>query len=47
LELLEEFNHHEAELNQGSKTVDEFLEFLTDWLIGHTIYGDKNLFQAI
>ena len=47
VELLEEFNHHAAELNKGSKTVDEFLEFLTDWLIGHTIYEDKTLFQAI
>ena len=47
LELLEEFNHHAAELKVGSKTVDEFLEFLTDWLIGHTIYEDKTLFQAI
>lgn len=47
LELLEEFNHNAAELNKGSKTVDEFLEFLTDWLIGHTVYEDKKLFQAI
>jgi len=27
--------------------VDEFIEFLTDWLIGHTIYEDKKLFKAI
>ena len=47
LELLEEFNHHAAELDKGSKTADEFLEFLTDWLIGHTVYEDKMLFQAI
>lgn len=47
LELLEEFNHHAADLNKGSKTPDDFLEFLTDWLIGHTIYEDKKLFKAI
>ena len=47
LELLEEFNHHAADLNKGSKTADEFLEFLTDWLIGHTMYEDKKLFKAI
>ena len=47
LELLEEFNHHAADLDKGSKTADEFLEFLTDWLIGHTVYEDKKLFQAI
>ena len=47
MELMEEFNHHAADLNTGSKTTDEFLEFLTDWLIGHTVYEDKNLFKAI
>lgn len=47
LELLEEFNHHAADLNKGSKTPEDFLEFLTDWLIGHTIYEDKKLFKAI
>ena len=47
LELLEEFNHHAADLNKGSKTLEDFLEFLTDWLIGHTIYEDKKLFKAI
>jgi hemerythrin len=47
LELLEEFNHHAEDLNKGSKKADEFLEFLTDWLIGHTIYEDKKLFKAI
>ena len=47
LELLEEFNHHAGDLNRGSKTADEFLEFLTDWLIGHTMYENKKLFKAI
>lgn len=47
LELLEEFSHHAANLNKGTKTADEFLEFLTDWLIGHTMYEDKKLFKTI
>ena len=45
LELLEEFNHHAEDLANGSKTIDEFLGFLTDWFIGHTIYEDKKLFK--
>lgn len=44
-ELLEEFNHHAEDLNKGSKTADEFLAFLTNWFIGHTIYEDQKLFR--
>ena len=46
-ELLEEFNHHAEDLNKGLTTVDEFLGFLTDWFVGHTIYEDQKLFKAI
>ena len=46
-ELLEEFNHLAEDLNKGQKTVEEFLSFLTDWLIGHTVYEDKKLFGSI
>ena len=46
-ELLEEFNHLAEDLNKGQKTVEEFLSFLTDWLIGHTVYEDKKLFRSI
>jgi hemerythrin len=46
LELLEEFNHHAEDLNRGLTTVDEFLGFLTDWFVGHTIYEDQKLFKA-
>jgi hemerythrin len=45
LELLEEFNHHAENLAKGLKTIDEFLSFLTDWFIGHTIYEDQKLFE--
>ena len=44
-ELLNEFNHHANDLKTGSKTVDQFLEFLTNWFIGHTVYEDQNLFK--
>jgi hemerythrin-like metal-binding protein len=47
LELLEEFNHHAEDLNKGLTTVDEFLGFLTDWFVGHTIYEDQKFFKAI
>jgi len=47
LELLEEFDHHAEDLDNGLKTIDEFLGFLTDWFIGHTIYEDKKLFKSI
>ncbi len=46
-ELLEEFNHHAEDLNKGLKTVDEFLRFLTDWFMGHTIYEDQKFFKSI
>ena len=46
-ELLEEFNHRAEDLNKGLTTVDEFLGFLTDWFVGHTIYEDQKLFKAI
>ena len=44
-ELLEEFNQHAEDLHNGLKTIDEFINFLTDWFIGHTIYEDQNLFK--
>ncbi|MBW2410002.1 MAG: hemerythrin family protein [Deltaproteobacteria bacterium] len=46
-ELLEEFNHIAEDLNKGQKTVEEFLSFLTNWFIGHTVYEDKKLFRSI
>ena len=44
-ELLGEFNHHANDLKTGSETVDQFLEFLTNWFIGHTVYEDQNFFK--
>ena len=45
LELLEEFNHHAEDLNKDLITVDQFLGFLTDWFVGHTVYEDQKFFN--
>jgi len=45
LELLEEFNHHAEDLKKGLITVDQFLGFLTDWFVGHTVYEDQKFFN--
>ena len=45
LELLEEFHHRAEDLHKGLETIDEFLGFLTDWFIGHTVYEDQNFFN--
>ena len=46
-ELLEEFNKQAEDLKNGLKTVDQFLGFLTEWFMGHTIYEDQKLFKLI
>ena len=46
-ELLEEFDHRAEDLDRGLKTIDEFIEFLSDWFVGHTIYEDQKLFGKI
>ncbi len=45
LELLEEFNHHAEDLKKGLISVGQFLGFLTDWFVGHTVYEDQKLFN--
>jgi hemerythrin len=44
-ELLEEFDHQARDLDKGLKTIDEFIGFLSDWFIGHTVYEDQKLFK--
>ena len=44
-ELLEEFNDRAEDLHKGLRSIDEFLGFLTDWFIGHTVYEDQKLFK--
>ena len=44
-ELLEEFNCHADDLKKGLIAVDQFLDFLTDWFVGHTVYEDQKFFN--
>ena len=46
LQLLEELNHYAENLDSGLKTIDEFLEFITDWFLVHTQHEDRNFFKA-
>ena len=47
LKLLKELNRNAEDLDNGSKTIDEFLEFITDWFLVHTIHEDRKFFKAI
>jgi hemerythrin len=46
LELLEDLNQYAENLDNGLKTIDEFLEFITDWFLVHTQHEDRNFFKA-
>jgi hemerythrin len=46
LQLLEELNHYAENLDSGLKTIDEFIEFITDWFLVHTQHEDRKLFKA-
>ncbi len=45
-ELLEELKHHTEDLLAGSYTADDFIQFLTNWFTGHTIYEDGKMFHG-
>lgn len=45
LRLLEELQHYKMNLESGIKTIDEFLEFITDWFLVHTLHEDRKLFN--
>ena len=47
LQLLEELNHYAKELDSELKTIDEFLEFITDWFLVHTQHEDRKFFEAM
>jgi hemerythrin len=40
-------NQYAENLENGLKTMDEFLEFITDWFLVHTIHEDRKLFKAM
>jgi hemerythrin len=46
LDLLENLNLYRHDLNSGEKTIDDFLEFITDWFLVHTMHEDRKLFKA-
>ena len=46
LQLLEELNQNAEDLDNGLKTIDEFLEFITDWFLVHTQHEDRKFFKA-
>ena len=46
LELLENLNQYAENLDNGTKTIDEFLEFITDWFLVHTQHEDRKFFKA-
>jgi len=46
LQLLEELNQYAENLDKGLKTIDEFLEFITDWFLVHTQHEDRKFFKA-
>lgn len=46
IQLLEDLNQYAENLDKGLKTMDEFLEFITDWFLVHTIHEDRKLFEA-
>ena len=46
LQLLEELNQYAENLDNGLKTIDQFLEFITDWFLVHTQHEDRKFFKA-
>ena len=45
LQLLEDLNQYAENLDNGSKTIDEFIEFITDWFLVHTQHEDRKFFK--
>lgn len=42
-ELLERFSQKKMEMDLGEKTIEEFLRFLMDWFVNHTLSEDRKL----
>lgn len=45
LRLLEDLNQYAENLDNGSKTIAEFIEFITDWFLVHTQHEDRKFFK--
>jgi hemerythrin len=46
LDLLEDLNQYAENLDNGLTTIEEFLEFITDWFLVHTQHEDRKLFKS-
>ena len=46
LDLLKDLNQYAENLDNGLKTIEEFLEFITDWFLVHTQHEDRKFFKA-
>jgi len=46
IQVLDDLNHYAKNLDSGLKTIDEFLEFITDWFLVHTQHEDRNFFKS-
>ncbi|MBF0621003.1 MAG: hemerythrin family protein [Magnetococcales bacterium] len=44
-ELLEQIEHHIADVMAGLMSADAMINFLMEWFAGHTIHEDKRLFS--
>jgi hemerythrin len=46
IQVLNDLNHYAKNLDSGLKTIDDFLEFITDWFLVHTQHEDRNFFKS-
>jgi hemerythrin-like metal-binding protein len=44
--LMDEFDHHATQLQDGVETFDKFLQFLFEWFAGHTYHEDREFFKG-
>lgn len=42
-ELLERFSQKKMEMDLGEKTIEQFLRFLLDWFVNHTLSEDRKI----
>ena len=45
IQLIEDLNQYAINLDSKLKTVDEFIEFITDWFLVHPQHEDRNFFK--
>ena len=45
MELIDQFKKCSNKLVDGEMSYKEFLQFLIEWLVGHTYYEDQRLFK--